>query len=87
MAEKLCVFCDHLNFGIYGYTDSYEGDVVGGGQIKCGKGHWCMERSKYDMPDFERDPGITFTKGELAEAIQKAKTCPDYSPPSQGLSE
>jgi hypothetical protein len=81
MSEKLCVFCEHMEWGIYGHSDYYEGDVLNGGQVACGKGHWCMQQEKFDY--FWRD-GLTpmkFAKGALAEAIQTAKKCPDYQPP------
>lgn len=82
MADKLCVFCDHLSLNCeveYGY---YEGDVYPSGNVHCLKKHWTLGTNKFagGDPDYNY---IRFNKGELADAIQTAKECPDYSPPSQ----
>lgn len=74
MSEKLCVFCDHLSLNLeveYGY---YEGEVYPHGNIRCLKGYWKLEHGEHDRP-------VRFTQGELAKAIQEARTCADYSPP------
>jgi hypothetical protein len=81
MSEKLCVFCEHMTWGLYGYSDYYEGDVLDGGKVECGRGHWTMRQERYDYFGRRGLEPVLFAKGVLADAIQTAKTCPDYQPP------
>ena len=73
MSEKLCVFCDHLSINIECERGYYEGDVYPHGFIRCLQGYWSLEPAE----------GVkgAFSRGSLAQAIQLAKTCEQYSPP------
>lgn len=90
MSEKLCVFCDHLAFVTDGCVgDYYAGDVIYSAGVECLKGKWTIGGSAGDQPfngydHKRRSQGfeIHFAKGDLADAIQTAKTCPHYSPPN-----
>lgn len=83
MADKLCVFCDHLSLNCDVEHGYYEGDVYPSGTVHCLKGHWEIATNRYGAHG-ARSPytAIPFGRGELAEAIQTAKTCADYSPPA-----
>lgn len=89
MNEKLCVFCEHLAFVTNGCVgDYYVGDVINSAGVDCLKGVWSIGGDAGDQPfngydHIRRHQGfeIQFAKGELAEAIRKAKTCKHYSPP------
>lgn len=70
-AEKLCVFCNHLDAQTDYDRGYYEGDCYPSGQLNCGKGHWVVE--------WGGDSFVNFRRQDLAEVIQMAKTCRDYS--------
>lgn len=72
MSEKLCVFCTHLDLDASYEAGYYEGDCYPYAELQCNKKHWCITAG------YSGAGGTLFSHKNLAEAIQTAKTCPDY---------
>jgi hypothetical protein len=62
MSEKLCVFCNHLEFD----TSGCHGDYPDPAYMQCTKGHWSVAHNGWKLPE------------EFRASIQTAATCPDY---------
>jgi hypothetical protein len=63
MAEKLCVFCRHVEMN----TRGCHGDYPDPATFECGRGHWS------EIPHY----GIGFPD-DFRKVILTAATCPDY---------
>lgn len=73
-AEKLCVFCTHIDLDASYESGYYEGDCYPYAELQCNKKHWCITAGSAAINDIRR-----FSHKSLAEAIQTAKKCPDYN--------
>ena len=78
MSEKLCVFCEHMNF-----CDGGTGEYADPASMECAEGHWRgFNKAKHPNSIWgQMSEVMLYSLDDFREVILMAKDCNDYKPP------
>lgn len=71
--EKLCVFCEHLDFSTFGCYGRYPDPAL----FKCGKRHTLLQAAGV-YNGFGKGYAPVYSAEDMRTILETAKECPDY---------